>query len=54
MAGVGLGIAATTSDMALAGGSSVAFQQAGLLGGVGAAVGTTVGVHVGANVGAST
>lgn len=47
MAGVGLGIAATTSDMALAGGSSVAFQQAGLLGGVGAAVGSALASQVG-------
>jgi len=47
MAGVGLGIAATTSDMALAGAGPVAFEQAGLLGGVGAAVGTALASKVG-------
>ena len=47
MAGVGLGIAATTTDMAVAGGTSVAFQQAGLLGGVGAAVGSALASQVG-------
>jgi len=47
MAGVGLGIAATTSDMTIAGAGSVAFQQAGLLGGLGAAVGTAVASKVG-------
>jgi NAD(P) transhydrogenase len=47
MAGVGLGIAATTSDMAVAGAGPVAFQQAGLLGGVGAAIGTAIASKVG-------
>ena len=47
MAGVGLGIAATTSDMATIGANSVAFQQAGLLGGAGAVVGTAIASKVG-------
>merc|ERR1711935_736673 len=47
MAGGGLGIAATTSDMAIAGAGPVAFQQAGLLGGIGAAVGSAFASNVG-------
>jgi len=47
MAGVSLGIAATTSDMALAGATPVAFQQAGIVGGAGAAIGAVVASRVG-------
>lgn len=47
MAGVGLGIAATTTDMTIAGAGPVAFQQAGLLGGLGAAIGTGLASKVG-------
>eukprot|EP00533_Pseudo-nitzschia_delicatissima_P009466 CAMPEP_0116107174 /NCGR_PEP_ID=MMETSP0327-20121206/16069_1 /TAXON_ID=44447 /ORGANISM="Pseudo-nitzschia delicatissima, Strain B596" /LENGTH=1133 /DNA_ID=CAMNT_0003599917 /DNA_START=145 /DNA_END=3546 /DNA_ORIENTATION=+ len=47
MAGVGLGIAATTTDMGVAGATPVVFQQAGLLGGVGAAVGSALASQVG-------
>jgi NAD(P) transhydrogenase len=47
MAGVGLGIAATTSDMAIANAGPVAFQQAGLLAGAGAAVGSAFASNVG-------
>ena len=47
MAGVGLGIAATTSDMAIANAGPVAFQQAGLLAGAGAAIGSAFASKVG-------
>eukprot|EP00536_Pseudo-nitzschia_multiseries_P018046 jgi/Psemu1/328717/estExt_fgenesh1_pg.C_20840002 len=47
MAGVTLGIAATTSDMAIVGASPVVFEQAGLLAGTGAAVGTAIASKVG-------
>jgi NAD(P) transhydrogenase len=47
MAGVGLGIAATTSDMAIANAGPVAFQQAGLLAGAGAAIGSAIASKVG-------
>ena len=47
MTGVGLGLAATTSDMSLAGASVGAFEQVGLLGGLGAAVGSVVASGVG-------
>jgi len=47
MAGVSLGIAATSSDMALAGATPVAFQQAGIVGGAGAAIGAVLASGVG-------
>lgn len=47
MAGVGLGLAATTSDMALSGASAASFAQAGVMGGVGAAVGAALASKVG-------
>jgi len=47
MAGVSLGIAATTSDMAVAGATPVVFQQAGIVGGAGAAIGAIVASRVG-------
>lgn len=47
VAGVTFGLAATTADMSLAGASTAAFEQVGLLGGVGAAVGSAVASKVG-------
>jgi len=47
IAGVALGLAATTSDMAVEGGSLVAFEQAGVLGGLGVAVGSVLASGVG-------
>eukprot|EP00532_Pseudo-nitzschia_australis_P011984 CAMPEP_0168220108 /NCGR_PEP_ID=MMETSP0140_2-20121125/9009_1 /TAXON_ID=44445 /ORGANISM="Pseudo-nitzschia australis, Strain 10249 10 AB" /LENGTH=1150 /DNA_ID=CAMNT_0008148717 /DNA_START=162 /DNA_END=3614 /DNA_ORIENTATION=+ len=47
MAGVTLGLAATSSDMAIAGATPVVFEQAGLLAGTGAAVGTAIASKVG-------
>jgi NAD(P) transhydrogenase len=45
--GVTLGLAATTSDMAFAGASPAAFQQVGVMGGIGAAIGTVLASGVG-------
>lgn len=47
MAGVGLGLAATTADMSLAGASVAAFEQVGVLGGVGATIGSVLASGVG-------
>jgi len=47
IAGVTYGLAATAADMSLAGAAPAAFQQVGLLGGLGAAVGTAVASQVG-------
>ena len=47
MAGVALGIASTASDMAIAGAGPLAFEQAGILGGTGAAIGTALASKVG-------
>lgn len=47
MTGVGLGLAATASDMALSGASATSFAQAGVMGGVGAAVGAALASKVG-------
>jgi NAD(P) transhydrogenase len=47
MAGVGLGLAATTADMQLAGASAAAFEQVGLLGGIGATIGAFLASGVG-------
>jgi NAD(P) transhydrogenase len=47
MAGVSLGIAATSSDMVLAGAGPVAFQQAGILGGAGAVIGSAIASMIG-------
>jgi len=47
MTGVGLGLAATASDMALSGASTTSFAQVGLMGGVGAAVGAGLASKVG-------
>lgn len=47
MAGVTFGLAATTSDMAVAHAAPAAFQQVGLLGGAGAAVGSVLASKVG-------
>merc|ERR1711935_1031043 len=47
MTGVGLGLAATASDMALSGASTASFAQVGIMGSVGAAVGATLASKVG-------
>ncbi|CAJ1934254.1 unnamed protein product [Cylindrotheca closterium] len=47
LTGVGLGLAATASDMALSGASTASFAQAGVMGGVGAAVGAALASKVG-------
>ena len=47
MAGVTLGLAATTSDMAVAGAGPIAFGQAGALGGLGASIGAVVASGIG-------
>ena len=47
IAGVSFGLAATAADMSLAGAAHVAFQQVGLLGGLGGAVGATLASQVG-------
>ena len=47
IAGVTFGLAATTADMSLAGASSAAFEQVGLLGGIGGAVGVALASKVG-------
>lgn len=47
MAGVAFGLAATTGDMAVEGASLAAFEQVGLLGGLGSAVGAIVASGVG-------
>ncbi len=47
MTGVTLGLAATAADMELAGASVTAFEQVGLMGGLGAAVGAMVASGVG-------
>jgi NAD(P) transhydrogenase len=47
MAGVTFGLAATTADMSVAGASAAAFEQVGLLGGIGASIGAVVASKVG-------
>jgi NAD(P) transhydrogenase len=47
MTGVAMGLAATTADMSVAGAAPAAFEQVGLLGGLGAAVGTVLASGVG-------
>ena len=47
MAGVSLGLAATTSDMSIAGAGPAAFAQVGAMGGVGAAIGSVLASGVG-------
>jgi len=47
MSGVALGLAATTADMSVAGAGTAAFEQVGLLGGVGASVGAALASGVG-------
>jgi H+-translocating NAD(P) transhydrogenase len=47
MTGVGLGLAATTADMQLAGASISAFEQVGAMGGLGAAIGAVLASNVG-------
>lgn len=47
MTGVGLGLAATTSDMAFSGAGPIAFEQVGALGGLGAAIGAVLASGVG-------
>ena len=47
MAGVSFGLAATTADMSVAGASAAAFEQVGLLGGIGASIGAVVASGVG-------
>lgn len=47
MAGVTLGLAATTADMELAGASTTVFQQVGAMSGLGAAIGTGLASGVG-------
>jgi len=47
MTGVGLGLAATASDMALSGASTASFAQVGITGSIGAAVGATLASKVG-------
>eukprot|EP00544_Gedaniella_sp_CCMP2646_P015719 CAMPEP_0202482952 /NCGR_PEP_ID=MMETSP1361-20130828/2298_1 /ASSEMBLY_ACC=CAM_ASM_000849 /TAXON_ID=210615 /ORGANISM="Staurosira complex sp., Strain CCMP2646" /LENGTH=1116 /DNA_ID=CAMNT_0049111045 /DNA_START=12 /DNA_END=3362 /DNA_ORIENTATION=- len=47
MAGVAFGLAATTGDMAVEGAGLAAFEQVGLLGGLGSAVGAVVASGVG-------
>jgi NAD(P) transhydrogenase len=47
MTGVAFGLAATTADMSVAGAAPAAFEQAGLLGGVGAAIGSVIASGVG-------
>lgn len=47
MTGVAMGLAATTADMSVAGAAPAAFEQVGLLGGLGAAFGTVLASGVG-------
>ena len=47
VAGVSFGLAATTADMSLVGAAPAAFQQVGLLGGLGGAVGAALASQVG-------
>lgn len=47
MAGVAFGLAATTADMSLEGAGIAAFEQVGVLGGIGSAVGAVVASGVG-------
>jgi len=47
MTGVGLGLAATASDMALSGASTASFAQVGIMGSIGAAVGAALASKVG-------
>jgi NAD(P) transhydrogenase len=47
MTGVTMGLAATTADMAVAGAGPIAFEQVGLLGGLGAALGGVLASGVG-------
>lgn len=47
MAGVAFGLASTTADMSLAGAGTAAFQQAGVLGGVGSGIGAVLASGVG-------
>jgi len=47
MTGVTLGLAATTSDMAIAGAGPAAFEQVAAMGGIGAAIGTVAASGVG-------
>jgi H+-translocating NAD(P) transhydrogenase len=47
MAGVTFGLAATTADMSVAHAAPAAFEQVGLLGGVGAAIGSVLASRVG-------
>jgi len=47
MSGVALGLAATTGDMSVAGAGPAAFEQVGLLGGIGASIGAVLASGVG-------
>lgn len=47
MTGVALGLATTTSDMAIAGAGPAAFEQVGAMGGIGAAIGAVLASGVG-------
>ena len=47
MAGVSFGLAATTADMSVAGASAAAFEQVGVLGGIGASIGAVLASGVG-------
>jgi H+-translocating NAD(P) transhydrogenase len=47
MTGVTLGLAATTADMAAAGASATAFEQVGIMGGLGATIGAVLASGVG-------
>jgi len=47
MAGVAFGLASTTGEMSAAGAGTAAFEQVGLLGGLGATVGAVLGSGVG-------
>ena len=47
IAGVTLGLAATAADMSIAGATTTAFEQVGLLGGLGGTVGVAVASKVG-------
>jgi len=47
MAGVGFGLASTTADMSLAGAGASAFEQVGLLGGLGSGIGAVLASKVG-------
>lgn len=47
VAGVSFGLAATTADMALAEAAPAAFEQVGILGGVGSVIGAAIASKVG-------